>query len=75
MEAAFETVKKTYKTKTVKVPHLIELMYQQEKGSQLRETYAITAVCVTLSLFKEKRLGAMTKEQCNQLIRHIMDEI
>lgn len=75
MEAAFETVKKTYKTKTVKVPHLIELMYQQEKGSQLRETYAITAVYVTLSLFKEKRLGPMTKEQCNQLIRHIMDEI
>ena len=75
MEAAFETVKKTYKTNIVKVPQLIELMYQQEKGSQLREDYGLTAVIVTLNLFKENRLVPMTKEECALLVKHIMDEI
>ncbi len=75
MEAAFETVKKTYKTNTVKVPQLIELMYKQEKGSQLRKDYALAAVSVTLSLFKENRLGPMTKEECSLLANHIMNEI
>lgn len=54
----------TYKTNIVKVP---ELMYQQEKGSQLREDYGLT----TLNLFKENRLVPMTA----LVVKHIMDEI
>ena len=75
IELAFENVKKTYSTNSVKFPHLLEMMYKEEKGCPMRESYGITAVLLVHKLYKEGKLEPMSKEDVGKIITKIMDDL
>ena len=75
IETVWNNAKATYNTDTVKFPHLIEMMNNEEKGSQKREDCGIAAVLLVIQLFDDGRLGEMTKGERNILVNHIMNDL
>ena len=75
IETAFETAKTTYNTKIVKLPHLLNLMNAQEKGTKLREEYGVAAALLVLRLFKDGKLDPMSQSERNLLVNEIMNSL